>query len=88
MVATRVPDDPSRHQLDALWASVREELRGCVPESTFRLWLEPLKPAAAAGDTLYLSAPEGVRAWVERRYTSLIGEALRSSDSGLTQVAF
>jgi len=88
MVASRVPDDPSRHQLDALWATVRDELRGCVPESTFRLWLEPLKPAAAAGDTLYLSAPEGVRAWVERRYTSLICEALRRSDSGLSQVAF
>ncbi|MET0559555.1 MAG: chromosomal replication initiator protein DnaA [Solirubrobacterales bacterium] len=88
MVAGRVPDDPARHQLDALWANIREELRGCVPESTFRLWLEPLQPAAAAGDTLYLSAPEGVRTWVERRYSGLISEALRGSDSGLTQVAF
>ncbi len=88
MVASRVPDDPSRHQLDALWATVRQELRGCVPESTFRLWLEPLKPVAAAGDTLYLNAPEGVRAWVERRYTGLISEALRKSDNGLSQVAF
>jgi chromosomal replication initiator protein len=88
MVAGRVSDDPSPQQLKALWAGVREELRGCVPESTFRLWLEPLKPAAAAGDTVYLNAPEGVRAWVERRYTALIGEALRKSNSGLTQVAF
>jgi chromosomal replication initiator protein len=88
MVAGRVPDDPSPHQLEALWASVREELRDCVPESTFRLWLEPLKPVAVAGDTVYLNAPEGVRAWVERRYTALIGEALRKSDSGLSRVAF
>jgi chromosomal replication initiator protein len=83
-----VPDDLSRQQLDAVWAAVRDELRGCVPESTFRLWLEPLKPVAAAGDFIYLSAPEGVRAWVERRYLSLIGEALRNSDSGFSRVGF
>jgi chromosomal replication initiator protein len=88
MVAGRVPDDPSRHQLDALWGATRDELRGCVPESTFRLWLEPLKPVGSASDTLYLSAPDGVRAWVERRYTALIGEALANSGSGLSRVSF
>ena len=88
MVADRVPNDPSRHQLDALWDATCDELRACVPESTFRLWLDPLKPVAAASDTLYLTAPESVRAWVERRYTALIGEALVSSSSGLSRVSF
>ena len=88
MVAGRVPDDSSRHELDAVWAAARNELRSCVPESTFRLWLEPLKPVAAAGEIIYLSAPDGVRAWVERRYVSLIGEALKKSGSDFSQVGF
>jgi chromosomal replication initiator protein len=88
MVAGRVPNNPSRHQLDALWGATRDELRGCVPESTFRLWLEPLKPVGAASDTLYLAAPDSVRTWVERRYTGRIGEALAKSGSGLSRVSF
>ncbi|HVY96526.1 MAG TPA: chromosomal replication initiator protein DnaA [Solirubrobacterales bacterium] len=83
-----MPDDPSRHELDALWGAICDELRGAVPESTFRLWLEPLKPAGAVGDTLYLSAPDKVRAWVERRYAGLIGEALERVGGPLSQVAF
>lgn len=88
MVADRVPDAPSRHELDALWSATRDELRAAVPESTFRLWLEPLKPAGAVGDTLYLSAPENVRAWVERRYATLIAEALTKAGGPLRQVGF
>lgn len=59
-----------------------------MPESTYRLWLEPLRVAGADSDTLYLTAPEGVRAWAERRYSALIGEALADSESPLRQVAF
>ena len=51
-------------------------LRASVPASTFQLWLEPLKPVGAQGATLYLSAPDGIRAWTERRYSGLIREAL------------
>ena len=88
MVAGQVPDDPSRQQLDALWEATQERLRSSVPESTYRLWLEPLRAVGAAGDTLYLTAPEGVRAWAERRYSALIAEALAGSDSELRQVVF
>ncbi len=88
MVADRVPSDPSRHELDALWGATCDELRAAVPESTFRLWLEPLKPVGAVGDTLYLGAPENVQAWVERRYAALIGEALGRAGGPLRQVAF
>jgi len=59
-----------------------------VPESTYRLWLEPLRVVGANADTLYLTAPEGIRAWAERRYSALIGEALVDSDSSIRQVAF
>ena len=72
MVAGQVPDDSSRHELDALWRATQDRLRASVPESTFRLWLEPLQAVGASGDTLYLTAPDGIRAWVERRYSALI----------------
>ncbi|HEX6117435.1 MAG TPA: chromosomal replication initiator protein DnaA [Solirubrobacterales bacterium] len=66
-----VPEDVA-----ALWERVRGDLRDSLPASTFKLWLEPLRPVSAQGKTLYLSAPETVRAWVERRYVRAITEAL------------
>jgi chromosomal replication initiator protein len=83
-----VVDDARRSELEALWQAIQERLRAAVPSSTYSLWLEPLRPAAVNGDTLYLTAPEGIRAWTERRYSSLICEALRQCDSGLSRVSF
>ena len=57
----------------------RRRLRASVPESTFRLWLEPLRVVGGRGRTLYLGAPDGIRAWVERRYSSLIRDGARRS---------
>jgi chromosomal replication initiator protein len=74
-------DDPG-----ALWGEVRARLRASVPESTYRIWLEPLEVEGIQGETLFLSAPNGIRTWVERRYSSLIREAL--SGSGLRDVSF
>jgi chromosomal replication initiator protein len=88
MVAGQVPDDPSKADLDALWRATRERLRAAVPESTFKLWIEPLEAAGAEGETLYLSAPDGVRAWAERRYSPLIAEALADSGPTLRRVSF
>jgi chromosomal replication initiator protein len=88
MVAGQVPDDSSRHELQALWRATQERLRKSVPESTFRLWLEPLEAVAADAETLYLTAPEGIRAWAERRYAALIGEALAAAGTPLRLVDF
>jgi len=88
MVAGQVSDDSPPTNLDALWGATQERLRASVPDSTYRLWLAPLKAAGVAGDTLYLQAPEGIRAWTERRYSNLIGEALREVDATLRQVSF
>jgi chromosomal replication initiator protein len=87
MVADQVPDDSSQHELDALWRATQDRLRASVPESTYRLWLEPLRPVGSDADTLYLTAPEGIRAWAERRYAALIGEALTDSGSALQRVS-
>jgi chromosomal replication initiator protein len=83
-----VPDDSPRNELDALWRATQKRLKASVPESTYRLWLEPLEAAGADSETLYLAAPEGIRAWTERRYSSLIAEALAEIDSPLVGVSF
>lgn len=88
MVARPVPDDPHPHDLDATWRATRERLKSSVPESTYRLWLEPLEAVGIEAGTLFLTGPESVRAWSERRYSSLIAEALREVDPGLEQVSF
>lgn len=83
-----VHDDAARQDLESLWDAVRDRLRGSVPASTYELWLEPLKAIDARGKTLYLAAPENIRAWSERRYAGLIREALAGLDLGLLQVDF
>jgi chromosomal replication initiator protein len=83
-----VPDDSPRLDLDVLWKATLDRLRASVPESTFRIWLEPLRVEGSDGETLYLSAPEGIRAWTERRYSGLIGEALADAGTPLKRVSF
>jgi chromosomal replication initiator protein len=83
-----VPDDAAKDDLDSLWGDVQARLRASVPPSTFQLWLEPLRPAGTQGETLYLSAPDGIRAWAERRYAGLIREALAEAGSSFSAVSF
>jgi len=83
-----VPNDPAGQSPEALWEGVRRRLRASVPDSTYRIWLEPLRIAGAQGTTLYLTAPDGIRTWVERRYAELLREALVGAESGLTEIAF
>jgi len=82
-----VQDDAAKHDLDSLWKDVQERLRASVPASTFQLWLEPLDLVGARAGTLFLTAPESIRAWTERRYTGLIREALAGTGSGITDVS-
>ena len=63
-------------------------LRASVPDSTFNLWLRPLQVLGARGTTLHLSAPDSIRSWVERRYASLIGEALEAAGAALSEISF
>ncbi|MGN6215389.1 MAG: chromosomal replication initiator protein DnaA [Solirubrobacterales bacterium] len=83
-----MPDDSPQPHLEALWRAVQDQLETSVPESTYRLWLEPLEVVGAEGDTLYLNAPERIRTWSERRYSTLIAEALRNVEPSLQQVSF
>jgi chromosomal replication initiator protein len=83
-----VADDLPRNELEALWRAVQERLKSAVPESTYRLWLEPLEAVGIEGETLFLAAPDGIRAWTERRYSGLITEALAAIESPLQEVSF
>jgi chromosomal replication initiator protein len=82
-----VQNDAARQDLDSLWRDVQGRLRASVPPSTFQLWLEPLKVVGSQAETLLLSAPEGIRAWTERRYSGLIREALTGAGSQLNSVS-
>jgi hypothetical protein len=87
------PVDPAEYRegladIAEAWPSVLIRLRASVPESTYRLWIEPLQPVGARGDTVVLAAPEEIRAWAERRYASLIGEALADCGREWTRVSF
>ena len=83
-----MPDDPPGQPLESLWGEVQARLRAAVPGPTYELWLEPLRPLGVQGDTLYLTAPAGVRVWAERRYSSLIGDAVPAVDGALRAVSF
>jgi chromosomal replication initiator protein len=87
MVAIRVRDN-GRQDLDSTWREIQQRLRESVPDSTFRLWLEPLRPVGAQGGTIYLTGPAGIRAWAERRYSGLIREVLSGLDAALDDVSF
>jgi len=82
-----VQDDAAQQDLDSLWHDVQARLRASVPASTFQLWLEPLRVVGSRSETLLLSAPEGIRAWTERRYTGLIREALLGAGGQLRDVS-
>jgi chromosomal replication initiator protein len=83
-----VSSEPAKHDLDILWQDVRARLRASVPPSTFQLWLEPLGVVGAQAGVLYISAPDSIRTWTERRYSGLIREALGAAGSELTGVSF
>jgi hypothetical protein len=69
-----------------VWARLMIRLWWSVPEPTFDIWLSPLRAVGAQGTTLYLAAPEGMQTWVERRYSSLIREALQGA--GYSDIEF
>jgi len=83
-----VHDGAERQDLDSLWRDVQDRLRASVPQSTFQLWLEPLKVVGSQAEALLLTAPDSIRAWSERRYSGLIQEALAGAGSRLSGVRF
>ena len=75
-------------ELSAIWNGVREDLRDTLPPSAFQHWLEPLRAVGVQGSRLYVSGPERVRDWFQRRYGPAATEALRRRAPEFTEIAF
>ncbi len=60
------------------WRNVCAELRRALGDSTFEIWIEPLRPVALDGERLVLHAPPGTHAWVSKRFGPLLERCARS----------
>jgi chromosomal replication initiator protein len=59
-------------QLEHIWPQIQAELRRAVTDSTYHLWIEPLRPQGLDGDTLLVAAPEPIRSWVADRFSRVL----------------
>jgi len=80
--------DTQAEDLATIWNGVRDELRGTLPQSAFENWLEPLRAVGVQGSRLYVSGPDRVRDWFQRRYGAAATDALRRRAPGFTEIAF
>src|SRR3954451_10615584 len=64
-------------ELDHAWQRIASELRRAVTDSTYAIWLEPLRVAELTADTVVVVAPDNLRSWVTDRYGPLIQRAAR-----------
>ncbi len=81
-------NDTQAEDLTTIWNGVRDELRGTLPQSAFENWLEPLRAVGVQGSRLYVSGPDRVREWFQRRYGAAATDALRRRAPGFTEIAF
>ena len=59
-------------QLARDWTLICSQMREQVPDSTFEIWLAPLRPRALVGDELVVAAPDEIRSWVADRYACVL----------------
>lgn len=78
------PLEPQPALIDA-WNTALDQVRRSLPESTFQIWIQPLKLLGSRDHTVYVAAPERIRTWVEMRYAALLADALsKASEQPLT----
>jgi chromosomal replication initiator protein len=58
--------------LEHTWSQIQAELRRTVTDSTYHLWLAPLRARGIEGDTLLVGAPEEIRTWVADRFARVL----------------
>jgi chromosomal replication initiator protein len=58
--------------LEHTWSQIQAELRRAVTDSTYHLWLAPLRARAIEGDILLVGAPEEIRTWVADRFQRVL----------------
>jgi chromosomal replication initiator protein len=59
-------------ELDHIWSRVQAQLSAAVDESTYRIWLEPLRALELAEGRLLVEAPTRTRGWIGDRFGRLL----------------
>jgi chromosomal replication initiator protein len=59
-------------ELGRTWSQVEAQLRRAVSDSTYELWLAPLRPLTLDGACLTVAAPADTRDWVAGRFGRVI----------------
>jgi chromosomal replication initiator protein len=59
-------------ELDHAWQRIDAELRRAVTDSTYAIWLEPLRLVELSAESLVVAAPDNLRSWVADRYGPLL----------------
>ncbi|MDO8184446.1 chromosomal replication initiator protein DnaA [Conexibacter sp. JD483] len=67
-----------QNQLEHTWPQIQAELRRSVTDSTYHLWLAPLKPRALDGELLLVGAPDEIRTWVADRFSRVLDSCART----------
>jgi chromosomal replication initiator protein len=73
-------------ELDNIWNRIRSDLRGAVSDSTFQVWIDPLKPALLEDGVLVVEAPDSIRRWVESRFGDVLQRTAESVRGTATRV--
>jgi chromosomal replication initiator protein len=60
-----------------IWTRLQAELRSRVPDTTYDIWLAPLRWGGLDGERLVVLAPAEVRGWVAQRFVGVLEEAAR-----------
>jgi chromosomal replication initiator protein len=59
-------------ELEHIWSRVRAELAAAVDDSTYRIWLEPIRLREASAESLVLVVPTQTCGWVRERFGRLL----------------
>jgi len=59
-------------ELNHIWSRVQAQLAAAVDDSTYRIWLEPLRPVELEDQRLVVGAPPRTRAWISDRFGRLV----------------
>jgi chromosomal replication initiator protein len=59
-------------ELEHIWRRVQAELALAVDESTYRIWLEPLRARSLVDEHLSIEAPEHACGWIRGRFGRLL----------------
>ncbi len=58
--------------LDDIWPRVQAQLALSVDDSTYRIWLEPLRPIELQGERLLVESPPHARRWIQDRFGRIL----------------